>query len=440
MNRRTFFTLSVVASLLGATRGAFAQGTPAPGAPATKTFKPEELDQILAPIALYPDSLLAQILMACGYPLEIVEAARWSKANPNLKGDAAVQQVKDKSWDTSVKSLVAFPDVLNNLNEHLDWTQKLGDAMIEQQADVADSIQRLRARASAAGNLKSTPQQTVTTQGSGDNIQYIVQPTNPEVIYVPQYSPSWAYGPWPYPAYPPVYYPWGGALATGIFWGLGFAAAGAMYGGWRWGGYGNSYTNVNVNRAVNIDNNFNRNNINRDGDRWQHRPEHRGGVAYRDNATRQRFNQAQRPGAAQRDQFRGRLDGSGPGGNRPGGGQGIANRPGGPGGGQGIANRPGAGGGGVQRPSQLPNHTNQRPNALQGVNRGQQINREGARGQQQMNRAQSHQNFNRGGGGGGMRGGGGGGGGNFRGGGGGGGGGGGRGGGGGGGGHGGGRR
>jgi hypothetical protein len=361
MKRRTFFTLSVVASLLGATRGAFAQA-PSQGAPtqgATKTFKPEELDQMLAPIALYPDSLLAQILMACGYPLEIVEAARWSKANPNLKGDAAVQQVKDKDWDTSVKSLVAFPDVLNNLNEHLDWTQKLGDAMIEQQADVADSIQRLRGKANAAGNLKSTPQQTVTSQGSGDNVQYIIQPTNPEVIYVPQYSPTWAYGPWPYPAYPPVYYPWGGALATGIFWGLGFAAAGAMYGGWRWGGYGNSYTNVNVNRAVNIDNNFNRNNINRDGDRWQHRPEHRKGVGYRDPATRQRFNQAARPGVAQRDQFRGRLEN--PGANRPGGGQGIANRPGDrPGGGQGIAdrpgggqgaNRPGAGGGGVQRPT-----------------------------------------------------------------------------------------
>ena len=133
-------------------------------------FKPEELDQMLAPIALYPDPLLSQMLMAAGYPLEVVEAARWSKANPTLKGDAAVAAVKDKDWDVSVKSLVAFPDVLNQMNDHLDWTQKLGDAMIEQQADVADSIQRLRAKASAAGNLQSTPQQTVTTQGSGDNV------------------------------------------------------------------------------------------------------------------------------------------------------------------------------------------------------------------------------------------------------------------------------
>ncbi|MGE5151587.1 MAG: DUF3300 domain-containing protein [Rhodospirillaceae bacterium] len=377
-----------------------------------KSFRPEELDQMLAPIALYPDPLLSQILMAAGYPLEIVEAARWQQANPALKGDAAVQAVKDKEWDTSVKSLVAFPDVLKQLNEHLDWTQKLGDAMIEQEADVADSIQRLRAKAAAAGNLQSTPQQAVTTEGSGDNIQYIIQPANPEVVYVPQYNPSWAYGPWPYPAYPPVYYPFGGVLATGFFWGLGIAAAGAMFGGWNWGGHGQSYANINVNKAVNIDNKFDRNRPNRPdrpdrpgggGDRWQHRPEHRKGVAYRDNATRQRFNQAQRPGAAQRDQFRGRLEG-GPGtGNRPGGGQGIANRPGGgqgvanrPGGGQGVGNRPG--GGQVNRPQQ-------RPNALGGVNRGQQINRQSARGNQQMNRAQS-----RGGGGGGRAGGGGGGG------------------------------
>ena len=247
-----------------------------------------------------------------------------------------------------MKSLVAFPDVLKQLNEHLDWTQKLGDAMIEQEADVADSIQRLRAKASAAGNLQSTPQQTVTTEGSGDNIQYIIQPANPEVVYVPQYNPSWAYGPWPYPAYPPVYYPFGGALATGIFWGLGIAAGAALIGGWNWGGRGQSYANVNVNKAVNIDNNFNRNRPNRPdrpdrpdrpgagggGERWQHRPEHRKGVAYRDNATRQRFNQAQRPGAAQRDQFRGRLQ------NRPAGCQSAGAGPGG-----GIANRPGAGAG-----------------------------------------------------------------------------------------------
>ncbi|MBS0525571.1 MAG: DUF3300 domain-containing protein [Proteobacteria bacterium] len=419
MKRRTFVTLSVFVLASSVVRGAWAQAQ----AQGTKSFKPEELDQMLAPIALYPDPLLSQILMAAGYPLEIVEAARWQQANSTLKGDAAVQAVKDKEWDTSVKSLVAFPDVLKQLNEHLDWTQKLGDAMIEQQADVADSIQRLRAKAAAAGNLQSTPQQAVTTQGSGDNVQYVIQPANPEVVYVPQYNPSWAYGPWPYPTYPPVYYPFGGALATGFFWGLGIAAGAAMIGGWNWGGYGQSYANINVNKAVNIDNNFNRNRPDRPdrpgagggGERWQHRPEHRKGVAYRDNATRQRFNQAQRPGAAQRDQFRGRLEGGPGAGNRPGAGQGIGNRPGGPGGGQGIANRPGGGQGAANRPGGGPgagnrpgggqiNRPQQRPNALGGVNRGQQINRQSQRGNQQMNRAQS-----RGGGGGGRPGGGGGG-------------------------------
>ena len=205
------------------------------------------------------------------------------------------------------------------MSEQLTWTQKLGDAMLGQQQDVADFIQRLRARASAAGNLQSTPQQTVTTQGSGDSVQYVITPTNPEVIYVPSYNPSSAYGAWPYPAYPPYQYPYGGVLATGLLWGLGIAAAGAIYGGWRWGGYGNSYANVNVNRAVNIDRNFDRNRI--DGDRWAHAEHHRKGVAYRDDATRQRFGQQARPGTADRDQFRGRLESGG----RPGG-------PGGPGG------------------------------------------------------------------------------------------------------------
>jgi Protein of unknown function (DUF3300) len=382
MHRRTLLAISMAAIALEAI-SASAQADKQP-------FKPEELDQMLAPIALYPDSLLSQILMAAGYPLEIVEAARWSKANPTLKGDAAVAAVKDKSWDVSVMSLVAFPDVLSQMNEHLDWTQKLGDAMISQESDVADSIQRLRAKAAAAGNLQSTPQQTVTTEGSGDNIQYVIQPSNPDVVYVPSYNPSWAYGAWPYPAYPPTYYPFAGALARGFLWGAGFAAAGALFGGWNWGGHGNSYTNINVNRATNIDRNFDRTKIG-DGGRWQHNPEHRKGVGYRDPGTRQRYNQAPRPGAAQRDQFRGRLEGNA----RPGGGPagGGVQRPGGgpaqrPGGGPGAAQRP-AGGGVQGRPGggQAVRTDNQRPGALNGVNRGQQVNREAARGRQQVNRS-----------------------------------------------------
>src|SRR5215475_3371842 len=268
MRRRTvLLAFSMAAIALNAMR-ASAQDKP--------PLKPEELDQMLAPIALYPDALLSQIMMAASYPLEVVEAARWSKANPTLKGDAAVAAVKDKTWDASVKSLVAFPDVLAQMNEHLDWTQKMGDAMISQEADVADSIQRLRGKASAAGNLQSTPQQTVTTQGSGDNVQYVIQPTNPDVVYAPSYDPSWAYGAWSNPDYPPTYYPFAGALARGFLWGAGFAAAGALFGGWNWNGRGNSYANVNVNRAVNIDRNFDRTKIDAGG-RWQHQVDHRKG-------------------------------------------------------------------------------------------------------------------------------------------------------------------
>ncbi len=377
MRRRTCLMWLIALGTFADQTGLFAQS-------AQKSFSAEELDQMLAPIALYPDSLLSQVMMAATYPLEVVEAARWSKANPNLKGDAAVNAVKDKDWDVSVKSLVAFPSVLKQMSDHLDWTQKLGDAMLAQQQDVADSIQRLRAKAAAAGNLQTTPQQTVTTQGSGDNVQYVIAPSNPEVVYVPSYSPSWAYGPWPYPTYPPVYYPLAGALATGFFFGAGIAAAGAIFGGWNWAGRGNSYVNVNVNRAVNIDNHFDHNRYTGVNNHWQHDPAHRRGVAYNTPQVRAQFGQGPRPGAEQRQQFRGHLEG-----NRGA----VANR-----GqiGQGGA-RPNAG---QQHPT-LQNRGNvQRPSALSGVNRGQQVNREAQRGQMQMNRAQSHPNFQpRGGGG-----------------------------------------
>ena len=270
----------------------------------TKPFTSEQLDQMLAPIALYPDALLAQTLMAAGYPLEVVEAARWSQANPNLKGDAAVAAVKDKSWDVSVKSLTAFPQVLKMMNDQLDWTQKVGDAMIAQQKDVAESVQRLRAKAAAAGNLKSTPQQKVTTQASGGSSTIVIEPANPETIYVPYYNPAWAYGPWPYPAYPPPYYPpppnYGAALMTGMMFGLGVAAGAAMFGGWNWN-HGNAY--VNVNRATTISaNNFNASHY--ANGTWSHDATHRDGVPYRDPGLQQKYGQ-NRPGSAERDQYRG---------------------------------------------------------------------------------------------------------------------------------------
>jgi len=316
MKRRHLLALSTTALAFASVRLSWAQDA--------KPFTPEQLDQMLAPIALYPDALLAQVLMAATYPLEVVEAARWSLANPNLKGDAAVAAVKDKSWDVSVKSLTAFPQVLAMMNSKLDWTQQVGDAMIGQQKEVADSIQRLRAKAAAAGNLKSNSQQKVTTEPapSGGSGAIVIEPANPELVYVPYYNPNWAYGPWPYPAYPPVYYPpppnYGAALATGMMFGLGVAAGAAMFGGWHWGwngsGWGNSYTSVNVNKAVNISaNNFDANKY-RNG-QWQYDPAHRDGVPYRTPAERERYGQT-RPGAQQREQFRGQLEGRGDAANR----------------------------------------------------------------------------------------------------------------------------
>jgi len=173
-------------------------------------FKPEELEQIVAPIALYPDSLLAQVFMASTYPLEIVQAARWSKEHPEVKGDAVAKEMEKQTWDASVKSLVAFPDVLVMMNEKLDWTQKLGDAFLAQQKDVMDAVQRLRAKAKEAGNLKSSKEQTVKTEaapaGAATPQVIVIEQSDPEVIYVPTYNPTVVYGAWPYPAYPPYYY------------------------------------------------------------------------------------------------------------------------------------------------------------------------------------------------------------------------------------------
>ena len=338
MKRRALLALLVSLLVISRARLVAAQGD-------KKPFSPAELDQMLAPIALYPDALLSQILMASSYPLEIVEAARWSQANPNLKGDAAVSAVADKSWDVSVKSLVAFPPVLLQLNEHLDWTQKLGDALIAQQQDVAASIQRLRAKAAEAGTLKTGKEQTVSTQTQGSETVYAIEPTNPEVVYAPSYDPNTAYGQWSDPAYPPTSYPTGGALMRGLTWGVGFAAAGAMFGGWNWNNSGSgSYVNVNASRATNIDRNYNRNNVGTGG-RWQHQVDHRKGVAYRDNATRQQYGQ-NRPGADQRQQFRGQTNQAARPGGGPAGGPGGGQRPGG--GGPGGA---GPGGGGQARPS-----------------------------------------------------------------------------------------
>src|SRR5258705_2423119 len=207
---------------------AFAQTPPAPrNAAATQ----QELDQMLAPIALYPDSLLSQIFMAATYPLEVVEAARWSRANPALTGQQAVNAVGDRDWDASVKSLAAFPQVLAMMDQQLEWTARLGDVFIAQEPQVMETVQNLRQKAYEAGNLRSTEQAYVVRQGDA----YVIEPASPHVVYVPYYDPRVAYGSWWWPAYPPVYWaPWPGYYAypgyvAGFAWGAGITVGARVF-------------------------------------------------------------------------------------------------------------------------------------------------------------------------------------------------------------------
>ena len=200
MSCRPILPLMLVLAI-GATTTLQAQTTaPAagasPAAPAAPAFSQGELESMLAPIALYPDALLSQMMMASTYPLEIVEAARWRKANASLAGSALEDALQKQSWDESVKSLTAFPDVLDRMNQDLAWTQKLGDAFLGQQDQVMDTIQALRAKAKTAGHLESNDKQKVEVQ-KADNKEYIViEPANPEVVYVPTYQPTVVYGAW----------------------------------------------------------------------------------------------------------------------------------------------------------------------------------------------------------------------------------------------------
>ena len=264
-------------------------------------FKPEEIEQLVAPIALYPDGLLAQVLMASTYPLEIVQADRWAKAHPGLQGTALEDALREQRWDPSVKSLVALPEVLAMMDDKLDWTQSLGDAFLAQQADVMGAVQRLRARALAEGRLYSTNQQTVVEQKTADQTRVIkIEPTNPEVIYVPIYDPFLVYGAWPYPAYPPYYYyPPGYVAAPFISFGFGLAVGHVIWGGCDWHHH---HVHVDVKHY----NDFNHTNIH-DG-RWHHDAAHRRGVAYRDPPTQNRY---ARPGPGDpqaREPFRGRAE------------------------------------------------------------------------------------------------------------------------------------
>lgn len=264
-----------------------------------------QLDQLLAPVALYPDALLSQILMGATYPDDIAAAALWSAGHASQSGDPAVQAVQAEPWDPTVKSLVAFPSVMDMMGRQPEWVRSLGDAFLAQPDDVMDSVQRLRAQARQAGNLNSTPQQKVTASDTGGKTVVVIEPTDPQVIYVPSYNPAVVYGTWPYPAYPPAYYPPppGSAFATslvaGIGFGLGVAAVDSLWGGFNWGRHDvdinvNRYNNINVNQRINAGN--------ANGNRvaWQHNPERRGNTPYADPGSRQRFDSQRQGGPRDR--------------------------------------------------------------------------------------------------------------------------------------------
>ena len=315
-----FFTTKAFAATPEAgVAGAAPAPAPTPTAPAEPVFAPEELDQMLAPLALYPDSLLAQVLMAATYPGDVADAVAWSKAHPDSSGDAAVRQVANEPWDPSVQSLVAFPAALATLGQDPAWVQRVGDAFLAQPNAVMDSVQRLRRQAQAAGHLESNEQQkiivqpaapapassTVVVQQPAATQTIIIEPAQPQTVYVPSYNPSVVYGTWAYPSYPPAYYPpppgyyFGSALATGLAFGAGVAIVNSLWGDCDWG-HGDididvdRYNNINTNRQINANqNNWSHNSINRDG------------VPYRDRANREQSGR-RLAGSEQRDAFRGR--------------------------------------------------------------------------------------------------------------------------------------
>jgi hypothetical protein len=249
-------------------------------------MKPEALDQLLAPIALYPDPLLATMLMASSYPLEVVQADRWLDENKTLKGEALKAAVARQGWDDSIKALAETPSVVSMMNDNLDWTQNLGDAVLAQQPDVMDAIQRLRSKAHANDKLASTKEQKVTLKREQGRQYIAIEPADDDTIYVPYYDPSSVYDPWPYSDFPPYYFPppayiGTGIVAGGIAFGLGYAIGWWRNGNNHWGG-GFNWTNNNIlaNRPANI---------NEIGSKWQHRPEHRQGVRYRNDDVARKF-------------------------------------------------------------------------------------------------------------------------------------------------------
>ena len=256
----------------------------------------DQLDSLVAPIALYPDPLLSQTLVASTYPLEIIQLQQWLEKHKDLKDKALAEAVQKQDWDPSIQAMASLPDVVKQLANNIKWTTDLGNAFLAQQSDVMDAVQRMRVKAKDAGNLKSTEQQKVETKTIENKTVIVVEQANPQVVYVPSYNPVVVYGPPVYP-YPPIAYPPAGYYAAGmaISFGVGVAMGAAWGGGWGYGaGWGHNDVNVNINNNyVRNSNRQNANNVNRTGSRgngtWQHNPQHRGGAPYSNQATANRY-------------------------------------------------------------------------------------------------------------------------------------------------------
>ena len=379
--------IPVVASAQTADKPAAPTGQAQPASPTppnAELLKPEQLEALVAPIALYPDELLANVLAASTYPLEVVQADRWLKARETLKGDALKTEVVKQSWDDSVKALTSTADVISMMSDKLEWTKSLGDAVLAQQPDVMDAIQRLRTKTYDNKKLVTTKQQKVSVQTQENKQVVVIEQADPDTIYVPYYDPATVYGSWPYTEYPPYYFGYPSYIGAGVI------AAGLAFGaGWaigRWGNYWGGGCNWG-NRNLYV-NHYNK--INNIGNNWQHNPAHRQGVRYNNTNVQQRFgNSNLKAGAADRMDFRGR-DGQQvlrPGQDRPAAGDraGVADRAGDRGGDRvgdrggdrggdraGTRDRPGAGDRG-DRPSRAANPAG---NAARGggANRGGAMN------------------------------------------------------------------
>ncbi len=309
------------------------QATPAEPAaePAAEKLSPDQLDSLVAPIALYPDPLLAQTLAASTYPLELIQLQQWLAKNKDLKDKALADAVAKQPWDPSIQSMAAVPEVVKRLADDIQWTTELGDAFLAQENEVMDAVQRMRKKAEDKGALKSNEQQKVETKVVEEKTVIVVQPTNPEVVYVPSYNPTVVYPPPVYP-YPPVYYPPYYPGAGLVTFGVGMAMGAAIWGGsccgCSWGG--NNTININNN------NNFNRNtNVNRGGSgsgNWQHNSQHRGGAPYSNKATASKYGGSAR-GESARGQggAGGRAGGAGASASSRAGGTGAGSRAGGAG-------------------------------------------------------------------------------------------------------------